>query len=70
MTTLVNNATQKTKRRWVTLTEWPGSLVQAYDAGILYGEAELLGKAMKAMSSHPWRWAITAYRKPTPPVTI
>ena len=49
MTTLVNNATQNTKRRWITLTEWPMSLIEAYDAGVLTGEAELTARAIKAM---------------------
>jgi hypothetical protein len=50
MTLLENNATQKTKKRWITLCDWPGSLVSAYEAGILTGEAELLGRAIKAMN--------------------
>ena len=49
MTTLSNHAPQKTKQRWITLTEWPKSLIQAYDAGILTGEAELIARAIKAM---------------------
>ena len=65
MTTLVNNATQKTRRRWITLTEWPASLVQAYDAGILTGEAEVLARGIKAMVNHPWKTAFKYYRKPT-----
>jgi hypothetical protein len=51
MCSLVNNATQKTKRRFLTLTEWPQSLVQAYDAGILTGESETVAQGMKAMSN-------------------
>jgi hypothetical protein len=49
MAVLVNNATQKTKKRWITLCDWPGSLIAAYDAGILTGEAEMLGRAIKGM---------------------
>lgn len=49
MVTLVNQTDQKSKRRWITLTEWPSSLLGAYDAGILTGEAELLAKGLKAI---------------------
>jgi hypothetical protein len=70
MTVLVNNAKQKTKRRWITLTEWPLSLIEAYDAGVLTGEAEMTAKALKSMTTHPWRRAIKNFRKPTQPAVI
>jgi hypothetical protein len=53
MTTLSNHAPQKTKQRWITLTEWPMSLLQAYDAGILGGEAAETAKAIHVMQQ--WR---------------
>ena len=65
---LVNQAETKTGKRWITLTEWPKSLVDAYDAGILTGEAEILAKGLKAIKvsqSHPWKMAFRQYRKPT-----
>ena len=46
---LVNQTDQKSQRRWITLTEWPASLVSAWKASILTGEAELLGRAISAM---------------------
>ena len=64
MTVLKNNATQKARVRWITITEWPKSLIEAYNAGILTGEAEILAKGLKAMS-HPFRQALVRYRKPT-----
>lgn len=50
MALLFNGETVKTKRRWIRLTEWPQSLVSAYRAGILGGQAEELGRAMDAMN--------------------
>lgn len=67
---LVNQAETKTGKRWITLTEWPGSLIQAYDAGILTGEAETLAKGLRAMSKHPWKMAFKTYRKPTEAVKL
>jgi len=49
MTTLCNHAPQKTKLRWIVLTVWPMSLLQAYDAGILGGEALETARALDAM---------------------
>ncbi len=46
-------------KRMVHLTYWPNSLLDAYRAGILTGEAEKLAQVLlaprKQTLNHPWR---------------
>lgn len=49
MALLVSQTDVKSRRKYITLTEWPESLLGAYDANILTGEAEMLAKCIKAM---------------------
>lgn len=64
MALLVSQTTVKAQRKYMRMTTWPQSLIEAYNAGILTGEAEILAKGLKAMS-HPFRQAFVRYRKPT-----
>ena len=41
----------KAQRKYITLTEWPSSLLGAYAAGILSGESELVARAIQGMST-------------------
>jgi hypothetical protein len=41
----------KSLRKYITLTEWPESLLGAFRAGILSGESEVVARAIAAMST-------------------
>jgi hypothetical protein len=41
----------KSQRKYITLTEWPASLLDALRADILVGEAEIVARAISAMST-------------------
>ena len=67
-------------RRMLTLSEWPLSLIQAYKAGVLTGQAAAdakewvtTGTGVQATPrrhpmSHPWNMAMKNYRSPSGPV--
>jgi hypothetical protein len=51
MCTLVTVTNVKSQRKYITLTEWPASLLGASMAGLLTGESELVARAIGAMST-------------------
>jgi hypothetical protein len=65
MTPLVGQTTLKTKK-FLTLVEWPESLINAWRSGILCGkaerDAEVLSQPRAQPLSHPWAKAVKNYR--------
>ena len=55
--TLLVEVTNSTKKKTIMLTEWPTSLLDAYRAGILTGDAEAEAKRLEPYHRfpHPWR---------------
>ena len=49
MCNLVTQVTQKSKIKYMTLTEWPASLMGAHRANVLTGEAEKLAVLLDSM---------------------